>query len=280
MDARPNCQVDAIQGDGVKSAMPWIARTLGSGRALVCHALRLGLDAVLPPRCLTCDMGVEAPGQLCTACFRATAFVTEPCCLRCGMPFRHAGQGGLAQACDACTQNPPPWHQGRAALQYDDQARRIILPLKHGDRVDLASALASHMARIGASLLREAEYIIPVPLHRRRLLSRRYNQSALLARALARAGRRPLLVDALVRTRSTASLAGMSRRERLRTVAGAFTVRPGREGAILGRKVLLVDDVLTTGATASACSIALLAAGAARVDLLVGARAMFDDVLS
>jgi ComF family protein len=248
--------------------------------AALSHVLRLGLDAVLPPRCLTCDMGVEAPGQLCTACFRATAFVTEPCCLRCGMPFRHAGQGGLAHACAACTQDPPPWRQGRAALRYDDQARRIILPLKHGDRVEMASALASHMARIGATLLREAEYVIPVPLHRRRLLSRRYNQSALLARALARAGSRPLLVDALVRTRSTASLAGMTRSERAKTVAGAFAVRPGRDVALAGRRVLLIDDVLTTGATASACTAALLAAGVARVDLLVGARAMFDDVLS
>jgi ComF family protein len=193
------------------------------------------------------------------------------------MPFRHAGQGGLAQACESCTRDPPPWRQGRAALRYDDQARRIILPLKHGDRVELASALASHMARIGATLLREAEYIIPVPLHRRRLMSRRYNQSALLARALARLGGRPLLVDALVRTRSTASL---TRPQRAQTVAGAFAIRQGRDEAIAGRRVLLIDDVLTTGATASACTNVLLAGGAARVDLLVGARAMFNDVLS
>jgi ComF family protein len=196
------------------------------------------------------------------------------------MPFRHAGQGGLAHECESCTRDPPPWRQGRAALRYDDQARRIILPLKHGDRVELASALASHMARIGATLLREAEYIIPVPLHRRRLMSRRYNQSALLARALARLGGRPLLVDALVRTRSTASLAGMTRPQRAQTVAGAFAIRAGRDEAIAGRRVLLIDDVLTTGATASACTNVLLAGGAARVDLLVGARAMFNDVLS
>ena len=197
-----------------------------------------------------------------------------------GCHFVTPGKGGLAKSCDACTQDPPPWRQGRAALQYDDQARRIILPLKHGDRLELAPALASHMARIGATLLREADFVVPVPLHRRRLLSRRYNQSALLAKALARAGSRPLLVDALVRTRSTASLAGMTRRQRAQIVAGAFAVRPGWDGEIAGRRVLLVDDVLTTGATASACTTALLTAGAARVDLLVGARAMFDDVLS
>ncbi len=250
------------------------------GRALAVHALRSTLDVVLPPRCLTCDMGVAAPGQLCTTCFRATEFVTEPCCVRCGMPFRHAGQGGLANVCDACTQYPPPWRQGRAALRYDAQARRIILPLKHGDRVELASALATHMARVGATLLREADWVVPVPLHRRRLLTRRYNQSALLARAVARMGSRSLLVDALVRTRSTVSLVGKTRRERAQIVAGAFAIRPGREAAIAGRRVLLVDDVLTTGATASACTLALLAGGATRVDLLVGARAMFDDVLS
>lgn len=254
--------------------------TLAKWRSALVHAGRVGLDLVLPPCCLTCDMAVSAPGQMCGACFQATSFVTEPCCTRCGMPFRHAGQGGRAMACDACTRHPPPWTQGRAALRYDDQARRIILPLKHGDRVELASALAAHMARVGAALLREADLLVPVPLHRRRLLARRYNQSALLARALGRVAGCPVAVDALWRTRPTASMAGRTRRERAEIVAGAFAVRPSAVARLADRRIVLVDDVLTTGATAAACTAALLAAGAEQVDLVVGARAMFDDALS
>ena len=249
-------------------------------RAVLGNWARLGLDLVLPPRCLTCDAAVAASGQMCAACFNATAFVTEPCCLRCGIPFRHAGQGGRAMTCDPCTTDPPPWRQARAALRYDDQARRIILPLKHGDRVDLAASLAVHMARAGATLLREADLLVPVPLHRRRLFARRYNQSALLARALGRAAGRPVAVDALLRTRPTASLAGKTRRERAIIVAGAFAVRPAWAARLAGRRLVLVDDVLTTGATARACTAALQAAGAAQVDLLVAARAMFADDLS
>ena len=250
-----------------------IARALLTGRSWIGTAARCALDLALPPHCLTCDAGVEAPGRMCTACFRATSFVTEPCCQRCGMPFGHAGQGGLARACDGCTAEPPPWRMGRAALRYDDQARRIILPLKYGDRVELAAALAQHMARAGAALLRDADILVPVPLHRRRLLARRYNQSALLAHAVGRLSGRAVVADGLRRTRATQPLAGLTRRERAQVVAGAFTVRPGREAAIAGRRVVLIDDVLTSGATAGACARALLAGGAARVDLLVGARA-------
>ena len=243
------------------------------GRMLADALGRIGLNLVLPCHCLTCEAGVEAPGRLCAACFRATAFVTDPCCRRCGRPFGHAGQGGRTMECAQCAADPPPWRQARAAMRYDEQARRLILPLKYGDRVELAGALAGHMARAGAALLREADLLIPVPLHRRRLLRRRYNQAALLAWAIARAhGGTTVIPDAIRRVRATEALAGKTRRERAETVAGAFAMRPGRAGAIAGRRVVLIDDVLTTGATAAACTEVLLAAGAAHVDLLVGAR--------
>lgn len=162
-------------------------------------------------------------------------------------------------------------------MRYDDQARRIILPFKHADRVDVAPALARHMARAGAALLLSADLLVPVPLHRGRLLARRYNQSALLAQALGRLARRPVVPDVLLRTRPTASLGEQTRRERAETVRGAFALRPSRAAQVTGRRVLLIDDVLTTGATAGACTRVLLAGGAAAVDLLVGARAALPD---
>ena len=178
--------------------------------------------------------------------------------------------------CWQCRADPPPWHQGRAALRYDEQARRIILPLKYGDRVESARALAHHMARSGATLLREAELLVPVPLYWRRRLARRYNQAALLAWSLGRIAGCAVLPDALRRVRQTDSLAGKTRLERQATVSDAFTTRPGRTAQVAGRRVVLVDDVLTTGSTAGACTRVLLAAGAARVDLLVGARVEYS----
>jgi ComF family protein len=134
-----------------------------------------------------------------------------------------------------------------------------------------------HMARVGAALLQSADLLVPVPLHRRRLLARRYNQSALLAQVIGRVAGRPVVPDALRRVRPTASLGEKTRRERAEAVEGAFAVRPTRAADIAGRRVLLIDDVLTTGATAGACTRALLAGGAARVELLVGARATLPD---
>lgn len=244
--------------EGVVAAGRWTAALL--------------LDALLPPQCLTCDAPVGAPGQFCSACFRRTQFVTDPCCAGCGLPFGAAGQGGASGHCAECRAEPPPWTTARAALLYDDQARRILLPFKHGDRVETARALAPHMARAGAALLREADWLVPVPLHRWRLLGRRYNQSALLAQALARLTGRPTVLDGLRRIRPTASLGTLSRRDRRAEVAGAFLVRETRRAQLADARVLLIDDVLTTGATAGACARALLAAGVARVDVLAAAR--------
>ena len=174
--------------------------------------------------------------------------------------------------CVSCLERPPPWRQGRAALRYDDQSRRIILPFKHGDRVETAAGLARLMARAGSALLSEADWLVPVPLHRRRLFHRRYNQSALLARALGRLAGRPALLDGLRRVRATQSLEGLTPAQRSAAVTGAFEVLASRRDRIAGARVLLIDDVLTTGATAGACARALLAAGALQVDLLVAAR--------
>ncbi len=235
-------------------------------------AARRALDLLLPPHCLTCDTPVDAPGRFCPDCFRQTGFVTEPCCQRCGVPFSHAGQGGLEKICPGCRDRAPPWDRARAALRYDTQSQRIVLPLKYADRTEYAAALAPLMARAGAALLRDAELLVPVPLHRRRLIARRYNQAALLAHAVARFAAKPVLPDALRRTRVTAPLGDLSAEERARVVDGAFAVRAGRAGRIAGRRVLLIDDVLTSGATCAACTRVLLDAGVASVDVLVAAR--------
>lgn len=167
---------------------------------------------------------------------------------------------------------PPVFHRARAALRYDAQARRLILPFKHGDRTEIATALAPHMTRAGAVLLQETDLLVPVPLHRSRLFHRRYNQAALLAQAVGRIADRPCLLDALQRQRATASLGDKSAAERAAEVADAIAVRPSRVRDLTGKRVLLIDDVMTSGATANACAGALLSAGARLVDVLVAAR--------
>ncbi len=229
------------------------------------------LDMLLPPRCLGCAAEVAEQGTLCPDCFAGLSVIGAPFCVRCGVPFAHAAQaeGGL---CPRCRERLPAFREARAAFRYDEGAKRLILPFKHGDRTHLAGPLARQMARAGAPLLARAEVIAPVPAHWQRLLARRYDQAALLARALGRIAARPAVPDLLRRTRRTPPLGDKGALERALTVEGAFAVsRPGL-AMLAGRQVLLVDDVMTSGATADACARALLAAGAAAVDVLAAAR--------
>ncbi len=226
------------------------------------------LDTLLPPTCAACDQPVAAPGQLCAACFGGLHFVTAPLCHSCGLPFAVQGQA----VCATCTAAPPPWGAARAALMYDAASQKLILPFKHADRTELAQTLALHMQRAGAGLLAGADLLVPVPLHRWRLLHRRYNQAALLAWALARRSGRAALPDALSRVVATRFLRDRTHAQRAALLLGAIRVRPHRAAAIAGRRILLIDDVLTSGATARACTRALLDAGAANVDVLVASR--------
>jgi ComF family protein len=234
--------------------------------------VRVTLDLLLPPRCVVCDVAVGVHGELCAACFAQTSFITAPLCVCCGVPFASAWQVGPDGLCPACRERPPVFRQARAALRYNDQARRLILPFKHADRVEFGPILAAMMLRAGAALLARAEVLVPVPLHRRRLYERQYNQAAILALAVGRKAKRLVLPDALVRNRPTASLDDKTAEERAAEVEGAFALRPSRRSRVTGHSVLLIDDVMTSGATANACTVALLAAGALAVDVLVAAR--------
>ncbi len=242
---------------------------------LIDHAASFTQTAVnilLPPQCPSCDRLVFPRGMFCANCFSRVGFVTEPCCVGCGVMFTSAEQGGRERICPACRIRPPVFSQARAAFRYDGHTKKLLLPFKHGDRTESCSVLAAHMVRAGFSLVRDADLLIPVPLHRRRLFQRRYNQAALLTRSIARLSRVHMLPDGLVRHRSTAPTGGSTATERRAELGGAFAVRPSRWREIVGKRIVLIDDVMTSGATANACSAALKAAGAADVTVLVAAR--------
>ncbi len=234
---------------------------------------RLGgavLDVVLPPRCLGCGSLVGSGGILCSRCWEKVTFPGNPQCDVCGLPFEFdPGPGAL---CGVCIGKKPAYDHARAVMIYDDASRGLVLAFKHGDRTDAAPAFGVWLARAGAGLLDRADVLAPVPLHWTRLFARRYNQSALLSKVVAKISGITLTPDLLARRRATLSQGRLSPSARRRNVAGAFAVRPRHMAAIKDRRVLLIDDVLTTGATANACAKTLLAAGAAAVDVLTLSR--------
>lgn len=229
-------------------------------------------DALLPPRCLASGDIVDRQGQLSAAVWRDINFITPPFCICCGLPFAFDLGEGEDNSCAVCIADPPDYDRARAVFQYDDATRSMILGFKHGDRLEGAPSFGAWMARAGAELLGDAHLIVPVPLHRKRLFRRRYNQSAILALDLGRRHALAVGVDALVRVRHTPPMGGLNRDARQRNLQGAIMVRPGREQLLRGRNILLVDDVLTTGATAEACARVMRKAGAARIDVLTLAR--------
>ncbi len=237
----------------------------------ILQRLQTAVALLYPPRCLGCGTMVESDFGLCGPCWRDTPFIAGTVCDACGVPLPGAEDGHRLE-CDDCMDRPRPWAQGRAALLYKDRARRMVLALKHGDRGELARPAALWMARAARPLLREGMLLAPVPLHWTRLVRRRYNQSALLAQHLAAQTGLAQCPDLLVRVRRTRVLDGKGAAQRFADLDGAVRVHPGRRHRIAGRTVLLVDDVMTSGATFSACANACLEAGAAEVRVIALAR--------
>ena len=228
------------------------------------------VDLVLPPRCLSCAGTVASPAALCAACWRGLALIERPFCERLGIPFAYDHGPGMLSA-DAIA-SPPAYGRARAAVRYEGAAVGLVQRLKYRDRVDVAPLMGRLMTAAGADILAEAEMLIPVPLHPLRLWRRRFNQAAPLCQTIAAATglpHRPFLVR---RQRRTKRQVGLSRAERTANVQGAFRVGEAQKPALRGRRVVLVDDVITTGATIEAVARTLLRAGAAQVDVLVFAR--------
>lgn len=242
------------------------ARIRGGLRA----ALRLALDLALPPLCPSCRAPLGDGVGLCADCWSKLSLIEPPYCARLGIPFTYdPGPGVLSMEAIA---SPPAYDRARAAVRYDEIARSLVTSFKYGDRLDLAPMMGRWMARAGRELLADADALVPVPLHWRRLWARRFNQAAALSRAISDISGVPVLHGGLGRVRATPQQVGLSKAARADNMQGAFRVPAEDKALVKGKRLVLIDDVLTSGATVDTCARALLRAGCAHVDVLVFAR--------
>jgi ComF family protein len=258
-------------GEIVAEALPATPLRQGFARRLR-GLVGAALDIVYPPACAGCGVLLGSRAGLCPHCWSKLAFIEHPYCEVLGTPFSHDLGPGILSA-DAIA-NPPPFDRLRSVALYDDLARVLVHSLKYRDRTDLAPMMAQWMLRAGDGAVQAADIIVPVPLHRFRLIWRKFNQSAELARAIGQLSGKPLLIDAVRRTKRTRRQIGLGPRAREENVRGAFSVTPEGREALFGRRVVLVDDVYTTGATVAAVTRTLKRAGAADVTVLTFARAL------
>ncbi|WP_332350775.1 ComF family protein [Asaia spathodeae] len=233
---------------------------------------RAGLDLFFPPICLSCGGETTQSGLVCLDCFQHLHPVVLSC-RHCALPVASEAYLNTSGHCAKCAPPSGYWNEAQAAWLYEDTARRLILHFKYGDRLESAAFLAQGMMASAGRMLAHADYLVPVPLHRHRFWHRRYNQAVLLARHIARLqpGLR-VLPDALIRHRATQNLASLFHDQRAQVLENAFSVAASKRDLLVGRHIVLIDDILTTGATASICARHLRQAGAKRVDLLVAAR--------
>jgi ComF family protein len=224
------------------------------------------VNFVTPPKCLACNGALGEGATLCATCWSKLNFIETPVCDVLGTPFPYdPGPGAISPA--ALTE-PPPWNRARAAVAYDEKSRKLVHALKYGDRMEAGFFMAAQMARAGRALLENADVIVPVPLHRWRLWQRRFNQAAFLSQQLAKGSGLPFAFDALRRVRYSRSQVGLKAEERRKNVSRIFAVSSEGMALVAGSRVLLIDDVMTTGATAASCANVLKKAGAAQVDVL------------
>lgn len=227
-------------------------------------------DWIVPPTCLMCDAIVDRSGGCCSICWGNIRFVARPYCEVLGSPFSYdMGEGAL---CAEAIANPPPFRRARSAVIYDDPIRRLVSGLKYSDRLDVAPWIAKWMVRSGRQLFEDAPIVIPIPLYKTRLLTRRFNQSAEIARNICKDKNLEYRPEILKRIRKTKQQVGLSRQERAKNVSGVFRVPPEFAFELKGRPALIIDDVFTTGATVSSAAKALNRVGVASVDVLTFAR--------
>ncbi|MBR9841568.1 MAG: ComF family protein [Rhodobacteraceae bacterium] len=237
------------------------------------------LQILFPPRCVGCGDLVESDFGLCGSCWRETPFAGGLVCEKCGVPV-HGEEKQAPVLCDDCMRYERPWSKGRTALLYRDNGRKLVLAIKHGDRYDIVRPAARWLALAAKPLLElpDGESLIaPVPLHRVRLFKRKYNQSALLAKALAANLNLPFCLDLLERPSARGSMRGLDHAERFMKMQGAMTVNPARKEQVKDKTVLIVDDVMTSGATLSAATLAAFGAGALDVRIVTLARVAKSD---
>lgn len=245
-----------------RDLLPYCTNESGTGRGVADHVI----DLLLPPRCVMCRALIDSRDGLCASCWKRLHLIGRPYCECLGIPFAFDPGGPMISL--TALQKPPAYGRARAACLFGDVSRRLVYALKYGDRHEVVTLMARLMLRVGSDLLQDAGILIPVPLHQSRLWWRRFNQSALLAQLLARRSGRPMASDLLLRTRRTRPQVGLNPRQRARNLSGAFAISRKYPSGVVGKRVLLIDDVLTTGATADGCARVLLKAGAAGVDVL------------
>ena len=235
--------------------------------------LAKAVDFIMPPRCIVTGDIVDAQGMISPAAWGALNFISDPQCHRCGFPFDFDdGQAREGNICAACMKEPPVFNKARSALVYDDASRNVILSFKHADQTLSVPSFIPWLNRAGSEVLASADYLVPVPLHRWRLLRRRFNQSGLIAQYLSRDTKIPALLDCLSRTRATVTQGHLHADQRKKNVKNAFAVHPKHIDRIKNKHLVLIDDVYTTGSTVSECAKVLLKAGAASVNILTLAR--------
>jgi ComF family protein len=228
------------------------------------------LDLLFPAQCPNCQESVDQPGAYCAQCWSQLNFITDPRCVQCGYPFEYETDNDMK--CASCLTNPPAFDSGISVMRYDDASKSSILAFKHADRTDLAPAFARWLAAAGSDIIETHSLFCPVPLHLKRIQKRRYNQSALLAKQVAKLSNGRYAADILQRIKNTPSQGSKNAADRIRNVKNAFQLNPNWQSGIIGKHVILIDDVYTTGATLNACAACLKQAGANKVSILTLSR--------